>query len=71
MTTITIRPDGLGGGWVYAGPVRLGHVFPARTTGFPHYLAVPGRWFGRRTGGKAKPFESHDEAYAYVTEDAR
>ena len=64
---ITTVPDGLGGTWVYAGGDRLGHVFPARTTGFPRFQPVAGcRWFGRRDHTDAVPFPTPSEAYAHV-----
>ncbi len=67
MTTITTTPDGLGGAFVHAGPVRLGPVFPAVTSGFPHYQPADGCvWFGRRTHGKARPFPNRDAAHDYV-----
>jgi hypothetical protein len=67
MTTITTTPDGLGGAFVHAGPVRLGHVFPRQTLGWPNPRPIPGcAWFGRRVGGKARPFPDRDAAHDYV-----
>jgi hypothetical protein len=67
LTTIETTPDGLGGQFVHAGPARQGRVFPAVTSGFPHYLPADRCvWFGRRTHGKARPFPNRDAAHAYV-----
>jgi hypothetical protein len=67
VTTIHTVPDGLGGVFMHAGTVRLGHVFPTVTSGLPHYRPASGCiWFGRRTHGKARPFPDHEQAYAYV-----
>lgn len=66
--TVTTTPDGLGGHFVHAGPHRVGHVFPARTSGLPYYWPARGCvWFGRRVGGKARPFPDREQAHAYVT----
>lgn len=64
---ITTASDGLGGLWVYAGTKRLGRVFPAKTTGLPHHTPLPDCiWFGRLDGTDAKPFDTEDDAHAYV-----
>lgn len=70
--TITTTPDGLGGTFVYASPVRVGHVFPKQTSGWPNPQPIPGcAWFGKRHGWqyKAEQFDTKAEAFAHVTQE--
>ena len=56
---------------MYAGPVRVGHVFPRQTVGWPDPKPIPGcGWFGKRHGWQhaALQFDTEAEALNHVTE---